>query len=340
MGLCILLLIFGILYKPNPIPFPWHLTQIEVEGAWAVSGGGNSNITVEILDSGIDFSHPDLVHAQWVNPDEIPDNGLDDDENGYIDDIAGWDFLSGDNTPGPQPSDPIHWHGTAIAGIIAAKRVSERKYIYGIAYNVKLMDLRVLNEEVSNDGRISLDMTQAIRYAIANGADIISISYSVLNDDSSWQNAIIDALNSNISVVGSISNTESEGKEEYRNPAALTEVIAVGATNYDLEKADYSNYGTQSELMAPVGDGKAPKGELLISTVLNGKYSGCPGTSFAAPQVAAVIALMKSVNSNLSINRIREILHSTAIDLGASGWDKFFGFGLLNASAAVEQVDI
>ena len=96
----------------------WHLNQINITGAWNITFG-SSNITIAVIDSGIDFSHPELFQ-QWINTDELPADGIDNDLNGYIDDDHGWDFVSNDSEPGPQAVDPIHWHATYITGIISA----------------------------------------------------------------------------------------------------------------------------------------------------------------------------------------------------------------------------
>ena len=109
----------------------------------------------------------------------------------------------------------------------------------------------------------------------------------------------------------------------------------MGATNYHNALADYSNFGNHTELVAPVGDDNGPNDEKIWSTILKGKYTYGIGTSFAAPQVAAVIALMKSIKPTLSIEEIRTTLHETATDLGEGGRDDYYGYGLLNASAAV-----
>ncbi|GAH39163.1 unnamed protein product, partial [marine sediment metagenome] len=128
--------------------------------------------------------------------------------------------------------------------------------------------------------------------------------------------------------------TYGGGFEFQSFPGGYDEVISVGATSYSQEKADYSNYGEWTELVAPVGD----EGTGIRSIEPSGGYYFGWGTSFAAPQVAAVVALMKSLNNSLRVSEIREILHKTAIDLGEGGKDIYFGYGLLNASAAVKEV--
>lgn len=319
---------------------PWHLKQIGVTGAWEITNGGNPNITIAVIDSGIDFTHPDLAHSQWINTAEIPENGMDDDTNGYIDDVCGWDFVSSDNIPGVEEEDLIDNHGTFIAGIIAARKKNYAKII-GIAYNVKIMDIRVLNQT----NYLGVDYTgfcEAIRYAISNKADVISLSLQYFEDSPIISEAIKEAINSKIPVVSITGNYFMNDTAAGRNfasfPGAYENVIAVSATNYYYEKADYANYGSTVELVAPVGDSNATEDKTILSTYFNKRYGYSIGTSFACPQVAAVIALMKSVKPSLEVEKIREILHNTATDLGAPDRDEYFGFGLINATAAILEV--
>jgi subtilisin family serine protease len=146
------LLSSSILFKPDVLP--WNLQQIEISGAWERTEGGNPNIIVAVIDGGIDFGHKDLNGVQWSNTDEIPDNNLDDDHNGYIDDIR-----------------------ALVAGIISAKRNSNG-FVYGIAYKSKIMDIRVSNI----NGHVELSdelFVEAIFYAINNSANIINISLEI-----------------------------------------------------------------------------------------------------------------------------------------------------------------
>ena len=333
MGLLFFQFYISPIYEKD---LPWYLKQIEIEKAWGISNGGNSNITIAIIDSGIDFNHPSLAHSQWINKNEIPNNDVDDDNNGFIDDIHGWDFFSSDNTPGPEINDPIDSHGTSIAGIIAGKSTSKK--IMGISPNVKLMDLRILNKSGSFVSNYTV-FADAVYYAINNSADIINLSLQYFSNSSILSECFKEAVNSNIPVVSITGNyfkdSEPYGLEYDSFPGAFPEVIAVSATNFYFEKADYANFGSTVELVAPVGDANDTNMHQLLSTSLNDGYSYSIGTSFASPQVCAVIALMKSIKNDLSVEEIRLILRQTAIDLGTSGWDNYFGYGLLNSSAAV-----
>ncbi|MHA1225626.1 MAG: S8 family serine peptidase [Candidatus Hodarchaeales archaeon] len=311
------------------IELSWNLEQISIEEAWNITQG-SENITIAVIDTGIDFNHSSLNESAWININEIPDNGIDDDNNGYIDDLNGWDFYNDDNNPSYSSYDPLNYHGTFVAGIIAAKHL-EQKNAWGIAPNVKIMSLRIFGLNPYDEHTTDDILVHAINYAIDNGADIINLSLESPIGSFTLLKSIKKAILRGIPVLASTGNSSGGGNNQTSFPARYSDLIAVGATNFEQEKADYSNYGDNIEIVAPAGEGKNP----IISTVLNNGFSTGYGTSFATPQVAAVIALMKTVHSNLTVDEIRFILQSTAIDLNSTGWDIYTGWGLINASAAV-----
>jgi subtilisin family serine protease len=317
----------------------WHLQQINVEEAWAITKG-SSNITVAILDTGIDFVHSELNHSAWINANEIPNNSIDDDLNGYIDDINGWDWVSNDNHPEYEEEDPIHYHGTFIAGIIAGK--DDNNGIVGIAPDVRLMALKVVDTDLLIPNPSGL--AEAVQYAINEGADVISMSLDLLIGPPGFHSSLENAITADIPLVASVGNTyvsEGGGRDSITIPAVFSEVIAVGATNFYQERADYSNFGEELEIVAPVGDEQFDTEEHIIrsiSTENSFRYSY--GTSYAAPQVSAVIALIKSIRADLNVNDIRFILQNSATDISTPGWDRFTGYGLLNASAAVRMAQV
>ena len=319
----------------------WHLEKIDVEGAWEITNG-SKDVVVAVIDSGIDFSHPDLIGIEWINTEEVANNSIDDDGNGYVDDMNGWDFVSGDNIPGPEDLDPIHWHATFISGIIAAP--VDNYGVAGVAPNVTIMDIRVLKAD-NYAGTTYEGFGDSIRYAVDNGADVISMSLQYYGNNSEYYDDIQYAYENNVTLVSITGNTwvGSGGGTEYQSfPGGYDEVISVGAINITNGKADYSNYGPWTELVAPVGDQMYDTLDHLIKSCYTPydeySYIYGYGTSFACPQVAGVIALMKSLKQDLSNDEIREILNKTAIDLGDPGKDDFFGYGMVNASAAVLEV--
>lgn len=306
----------------------YHHRLIGSEGAWAITNG-TKDITIAVIDSGIDFSHSELKNVYWNNTDEIGNNSIDDDGNGYIDDVRGWDFVNNDSNPGPGTYDPIHRHGTFITGLIAAPL--NGKGPVGIAQNVSIMDVRVLASDnymgVSNFG-----FGEAIRYAVDNGADVLSISIHYMSPDDNYHDDIIYAVENDVVVVSITGNTDDGGIEYRSYPGGYDEVIAVGASTANNLKASYSNYGLPwTEIVAPVGN-------RLDSTTLDNTYGWGWGTSYACPQVAAVVALMKSLNNSMTVSEIRSILRKSATDIGDPGKDEFFGYGLLNATKAVMAV--
>ncbi|MHA1345878.1 MAG: S8 family serine peptidase [Candidatus Heimdallarchaeaceae archaeon] len=306
----------------------WTHNLIHTKDAWQITQG-SKDIVVAIIDSGVDFSHPDLDdNIEWINTDEIANNSIDDDGNGYVDDVYGWDFHSDDNTPGPAIGDPIHWHATFIAGIIAAP--ADDLGVVGVAPNVTIMNVRILDSGNSFYSYGALG--DAIRYAAENGADVINLSLYAYDNSTLFYDDLLFAYHQNIPVVAVTGNSYLPVVAQ---PAKSDIVIAVGASNQYNEKADYSNYGNETEIVAPVGDADAVN---IRSTAPPDQYWTGWGTSFAAPQVSATIALMKTLNDTLSITEIRDILHKSATDIGDEGFDTLTGYGLLNVSKAVRAV--
>jgi subtilisin family serine protease len=148
---------------------PWNLTQIGISGAWEITAG-NKTVTTAVIDTGVDFTHPSITQTQWINTGEIPNNSVDDDKNGYIDDWKGWDWVNHDNNPGWEENDKIDHHGTFITGLIAANDDS----IIGVAPNTTIMALRVVDQDTLIPNPDALK--SALDYAIENGADVIIMS--------------------------------------------------------------------------------------------------------------------------------------------------------------------
>ncbi|MFX0063386.1 MAG: S8 family serine peptidase [Candidatus Hermodarchaeota archaeon] len=331
-------ILFGFLSYPitlslnqSPQDF-WYLERIHLQGAWQVTKG-SSDIIVAIIDSGINRTHEDLQGTLWINPSEVDGNAIDDDGNGYIDDINGWDFHDNDNDP--LVGTPIHWHGTFVAGLITAQNNAQG--VVGVAPNVKIMDLRILDENnilAPENLQLFID---AIEYAVENGAEIINLSLSLVGTPPpAFINAIDNAKSNGTIIVGVTGNQNSN----VTFPGSHPDVIAVAATNFQNQKANYSNYGPETELSAPGGDPNEPTEDWISSTYSKpGEplYAAAYGTSFACPLVTGTIALMLSIYPTLNLTEVLNILHQTAIDLGIPGKDNYFGYGLVNASAAVSM---
>ncbi len=313
----------------NIVELPWNLQQIDIARAWNITQG-SEDIAVAVIDTGVDFSHPALVSSQWINNREIANNSIDDDNNGYIDDYSGWDWVNSDNNPGWQFDDEIHHHGTFIAGIIAANN-SE---VVGIAPKVKIMPLRVVDEAKLIPNPQGLE--NSVEYAVKNNASVIIMSLDLLIGPPGFRDSLRSAISANIPIIGVAGNSDY-GNESIVLPGRFPEVIAVGASNPNKEKADYSNIGEEIEILAPGGQQGIGQ---IRSTSIQGGYRVGFGTSYAAPHVAGVVGLIKSIRNDLSVEDIRSILHSSAQDLNDVGWDQETGFGLLNASAALELTQV
>ena len=311
--------------------YHWNLIDIGIEDAWEYTKG-NSDITVAVIDTGVDFTHLDLVNQSWKNLGEITDNGKDDDGNGYIDDTnGGWDFRDDDNDPSPILGSQGFNHGTYISGLIAAD--DDNDISVGVAPNIRIMALRFLNIDFGWGPGDWPMFINAIDYAIDNNADIIHMSVQAISTPPvSFKEAIQRAYQKQIPVVSVTGNSNVwPFTSDVRYPGNYPEVIAVSATNQSHELADFSCFGSQNEICAP--------GEAVYSIEPNSNDLILnSGTSFAAPLVSATIALILSVNSTIPIEEIRTILHEACTDLGSVGKDDYFGYGLLNVSAALRNV--
>ncbi len=260
-----------------------YLDFISAPQAWDIAHGDTS-VVIAIVDSGTDWNHPDLRDNLWTNTGEIPGNGVDDDQNGYVDDVHGWDFygsdffgrIQGDN----DPTSALEPHGTHVAGISAAV-TNNGIGIASLSYNVKYMPVKAS----SDDGESIVAGYDGVMYAASNGADVINLSWGSLQRSSVGAEIIGFAVEMGVVVVASAGN---EGSERVVYPAAYPEVIAVGSIDLDGRKSIFSNYGPSVDITAP--------GNVIYSTVLNDTYGLMGGTSMSAPVVSALAALRKSAH--------------------------------------------
>jgi subtilisin family serine protease len=308
---------------------PYGISLIGADKVWSVTQG-SSDIIVAVLDSGINTSHFDLETILWNNSDEVPNNGVDDDLNGYIDDATGWNFVHQNNDPLSLLNtswEALKFHGTHVAGTIVAQL--NDLGIVGVAPNVTIMPLRVISEDNLNPDIV---VEEAIRYATNNGANIISMSLGIYEEEitspTSYQlveEALSEAYSQGVIIVASAGN---EAESNPIRPANNENVIAVGAINSNKEIASFSNRG--SEVVAP--------GVSINSTIPYNDFGTSSGTSMAAPHVAGALALILSYNSSLSNIEVRTLLQQTATDLGITGWDSTFGYGLINVTKAFQSL--
>jgi Subtilase family len=276
--------------------------------------GAAARVVVAVIDSGIDFSLPAISCRRWTNPWEIPGNGLDDDENGYIDDIHGWDFR--DNDPDAISGSPIHWHGTFVAGVLID--TIESGLPTGVPCTIEIMDLRFLDAEAqfySTDWRRFVD---AIDYAVHQGARIINLSlYATRPPPDFVHEAIRRAIAADVLVVAIAGNDAAD-----LGPIAnWREVVTVGAVNRDSELAAFSNVGEELDVVSVGVD--------VLSLVPGGSTRTYSGTSFAAPRVAGIAALHLANHSELNSWELADWLIRSAVDIGDSGHDPQTGWGLV-----------
>lgn len=304
----------------DPSAVSWSIERVGAPAAWSITTG-SSEVVVAIIDSGIDTTAPDLAGSLWVNDDEIPGNGIDDDGNGYIDDLHGWDFRDDDSSS--LRGTAIHWHGTFVAGLVVAQRDSNEAT--GVAPDVRVMDLRFLDTRNQFYGRDWEMFAEAIDYAVDNGADIINLSiYCNGIPPAALEQAVRRADHAGVLVVGIAGNN---GCDRVCYPGCYPSVIAVSATDRGNRLASFSNYGAQVAVCAP--------GDSVISLYPGGEIAEGSGTSFAAPHVSAALALILSRNGRLTPEQALACLTDSATDLGASGSDPEYGSGLINAASAV-----
>jgi len=306
-----------------------------------------TSVVVGLVDTGADMDHPDLADNIYVNPGEIPGNGIDDDHNGYVDDVNGWD-LAGDMpffVPDNDPTDEMG-HGTHCSGIIGAVTNNDRG-ISGVSGDVRIMPVcTYFNPYVSI-------FAEAVVYAADMGVDVISMSWGVGFYVEAIADAIAYASSRGIILCASAGN---DGNDHVNYPAGLPETMAVSAMNSDDQLAFFSSYGSHLSVGAPgymILSLRADDIDPFATTepnvhIIDSMYLIASGTSMACPVVAGVAAYLRAVSPGLTHAKAKEIIEQTADDIvdpfgtGESypGFDDYTGWGrvnLANALAAVPQ---
>lgn len=270
--------------------------DIDAPEAWDIATGAGQ--IVAVLDTGVDFTHPDLAANMWVNPLETVD-GLDNDGNGFIDDIHGADFVNDDGNPMDD-----HYHGTHVAGTIGAVW-NNNIGVAGVAPNVKIMALKFL--DASGSGSVS-DAILALNYAVSKGAQISNNSYGgpPEPDDSFFIEAIQNAAAAGHIFVAGAGNSGTDNDASPFNPATypVDNIISVAATDHNDSFASFSNYGRTTVDLAAPGVG-------IYSTSPGNSYRTLDGTSMATPHVAGVVALVRSQNPTWSYQQVIDQVLST-----------------------------
>jgi len=317
--------------------------DIDAPEAWDIEKG-SPDVVIAVVDTGVDWDHPDLANNIWVNPGEdinhngIVDgedfNGVDDDHNGYIDDVRGWDFVtaeSGDVYPGedfaPPDNNPMDFlgHGTHCSGIIGAV-TNNNIGIAGVCWNCKIMAVRAGYKDPAGQGSLQIsDIAAAITYASWMGADIINMSFGGSSSSDTMKHAIDGAYALGLTLIAAAGNS---GCRCINYPAGYDTVIAVSAFNHHDTKAYFSNYGYWIDVAAP--------GEDITSTVFDNTYAIYSGTSMAAPHVCGVAGLILSKNPDFTHEEVRQALRVSADDVASAGLDEQSGYGRINAFKALQ----
>lgn len=315
---------------PNDTGWPqqWGPQKVRAPAAWD-STTGDRSVIVAVLDTGADLGHSDLAGQFWVNPHEIPGNGLDDDGNGKIDDINGWRF-SHDADDAPYESNDVnddHGHGTHVAGIISA-RGNNGQGIAGMAWGCQLMLVKILDNKGNG---YNSEVANGLVYATDNGARLANLSLGGPDPSQIMEDALNYANTHGTLVVAAAGNSGSA----VLYPAAYPSVVAVAATDQNDQRLSFSCHGPEIDLAAP--------GSLIYSTCRGNRYCYKSGTSMAAPHVAGLAALLRSQYPSETTEQIRQRLRSSAQDVHSPGWDEYTGWGRidgLNALPAVQMVPI
>lgn len=286
--------------------------DIKADQAWDKLSSSRQ-ITVAILDTGVQIDHPDLKDNVWKNNNEIPNNGIDDDHNGYIDDINGWDFVRNGNSP-----IDLDGHGTHVAGIIGASN-SNNLGTSGIALGSPIMAVKVLpsdNEKV--DTSVEGDsLGNAIRYAVNNGAKIINLSLGGPSYSSTEESAVAYAASKGSLLVVAAGNDNANDEASIGWPANFKKsypknILIVGSANNLGKKSNFSNFGDSIDIFAPGGTTEGVEEAGIYSTYIGSSYQFLSGTSMAAPVVSGAAADVWSVNPNWNADTVIKILQDSA----------------------------
>ncbi len=300
--------------------YQWHMPKINAEPAWDLSTG--TGIVVAIIDCGVAYENygsfglaPDLAGTNFV---------------------PGYDFVNNDTHPNDD-----NGHGTHVAGTVA-QTTNNNLGVAGVAFNSSIMPIKVL--DASGNGWLS-DVADGIIWAADNGAQVINMSLGSSSSTSTLQNAVRYADGLGVTIVCAAGNS---GNNVPQYPASYVECISVSATRYDDTRPSYSSFGSNIDICAPGGDTSVDQnGDGYVDGVLQQTFGTTytdwgywfyQGTSMASPHVAGVSAMLLAVDGSLTPQQVRSAMEGTAVDLGSAGWDQFYGFGLVDAYAAIQSL--
>ena len=275
--------------------------DIDAPQAWDIQTG--NDVVIGVIDSGVDYNHPDINDNMWTNPGETPDNGIDDDGNGFVDDFYGYDFVNEDGDPFDDNS-----HGTHVSGTIAAEGNNDTG-VTGVNWDAQIMGLKFLNAGGSGN---TFDAIEAIEYSILNGAQLTNNSWGGGGFSLALQDAIAAAGEAGQLFVAAAGNFSQNNDTNPFYPASydLDNIISVAATDDEDQLATFSHFGATSvDLGAP--------GVSTLSTVPGNSYGFKSGTSMATPHVSGAIGLALSQNPELTSSEVKELILDTTDEIPA-----------------------
>lgn len=306
----------------------WFLDKVKAYQAWDLTQG-SGNVVAAVIDDAVYISHEDLIANLWVNSNEIAGNGIDDDGNGYIDDINGVDVADDDGNPSPPAalvSPTVFSHGSHCAGILGSV-TNNGVGVASISSHIKVMGIKATRDATSSPGMIEAGW-EGIQYAVAEGATIISLSWGGTSNSQTYQNLINSFEAQGVLIFAAAGNSNIETPFY---PAAYNYVVGVGASDQSDYKASYSNYGSWVDIMAP---GSYIHGILCTSS---SNYGIKSGTSMATPMAASLAGLMKSYNPAITPAELRTCMYNSADNLNTLNptYVGKMGAGRINAQNAV-----
>lgn len=296
-------------------------SDIKASQAWDVQTG--NNVIIAVIDTGVDYNHPDLRDNIWTNAAEIANNGIDDDGNGYIDDVRGWDFSSNDNNPMDD-----NRHGTHVAGIIAAKG-NNGTGVSGVNWSARIMPLKFLSFD---GGGSTAGAIRALEYAVSMGAKVSNNSWGGGQRSQALADAITAANRGGHLFVTAAGNagTNNDTRPSYPANFPIANIISVTATNGSDRLATFSNYGSTTVHVA------AP-GTSILSTIPSNSYATLSGTSMASPFVAGLAGLVLAANPSLSVTQVKDAILQNVDKITALN-GRLISAGRINAFKAVSSV--
>lgn len=317
-------------FRPNDtdLDLQWALEAVDLFKAWDIAKG-DKTITIGIVDSGVDIEHEDLSDQLWVNTGEIPKDGIDNDQNGFVDDVHGWDFVGNithnDAIQNKYQEDnnvvPIlqsNNHGTHVAGLSSAQS-NNSLGIASSGYDVTFLPVKAAIDDLSKSNLIYRPY-EAMLYAALNGADVINCSWSSAIHDPLAEDVINEVLGMGVLIVAAAGNENTYTDYFPFYPANIDGVISVGSINSQLKRSKFSNYGVKVDCYAP--------GESMYSTINGNKYSNKNGTSMAAPFVAGIVATMTKIFPEFSPKHYIKQIRSTAKPFDSKS---SLTYGIINA---------